>query len=57
MDMKEHLVSMAHYNKWAFEKLISKVHRVAYFSESMNGHTFDQETINQFTKSIQSKIK
>ena len=42
---------------FSFEKLISKVHRVAYFSESMNGHTFDQETIDQFTKSIQSKIK
>jgi len=42
---------------FSYEKLISKVHRVAFFSESMTGHIINQETVNQFTQIIQSKIK
>jgi len=42
---------------FSYEKLISKVYRVAFFSESMTGHIINQETVNQFTQSIQSKIK
>ena len=42
---------------FSYQKLISKVHRVAFFSESMTGHIINQDTVNQFTQSIQSKIK
>jgi hypothetical protein len=42
---------------FSYEKLISKVYRIAFFSESMTGHIINQETVNQFTQIIQSKIK
>ena len=42
---------------FSIEKIIQKINKVAKFSEEMNGEIINQETINEFTKSIQSKIK
>lgn len=41
---------------FSLQKLIQKVNRVAYFSSNFDGEIIDQETINQFTKHIQSKL-
>jgi hypothetical protein len=51
-DLHKHLIQV-----FPLEKLIQKINRVAKFSEEMNGEIIDQNTINQFTQSIQSKIK
>lgn len=42
---------------FSIEKLIQKVNKVAYFSGSYDGEIINQQTINEFTKHIKSKIK
>jgi hypothetical protein len=42
---------------FSLEGIIKKVNRVAYFSSNYEGEIISQDTINQFTKHIQSKIK
>jgi len=51
-ELHKHLIEV-----FPLEKLIQKINKVAKFSEEMNGEIINQETINQFTQSIQSKIK
>ena len=51
-DLFKHLTKI-----FSLEGIIKKVNKVAYFSQSYEGEIIDQDTINQFTKHIKSKIK
>jgi hypothetical protein len=51
-ELHKHLIQV-----FPLEKLIQKINKVAKFSEELTGEIINQDTINQFTQSIQSKIK